>query len=53
MADISKIVLPSGDEYDIKDSVARQITLVAVYTSATQDLEIKFEAPSNVDNTEY
>ena len=35
MADIEKIVLPSGNEYDIKDAVARQMTLLAVYTSAT------------------
>lgn len=53
MADIEKIVLPSGDEYNIKDSAARQMTLLAIYTSATQDLELLFDSPSNVDNTEY
>lgn len=53
MADISKIKLPSGSEYDIKDEVARSITLSATYTAVTKDLELEFTTASSADNTEY
>lgn len=53
MADIEKIVLPSGNEYDIKDAVARQMTLIAVYTPATENLEIIFTTAASADDTEY
>ena len=53
MADIEKIVLPNGDEYNIKDAEARQATLLAVYTSATQDLQLLFDSPANADNIQY
>ena len=36
MADIAKIVLPSGDQYDIKDASARSnLAKIAVTTTAT------------------
>ena len=53
MASISQIKLPSGDTYDIKDEVARNVTLVATYTSNTKDLAIEFVTAASGDNTEY
>lgn len=53
MADISKVQLPSGNIYDIKDEVARQMTLEATYTPATQDLELTFVTAASADNQEF
>ena len=53
MADISKIELPDGTTYDIKDETARSIDLVATYTAATYDLEIGLDSAIDADNTEY
>lgn len=61
MPDISKITLPDGVTYDIKDTVARgggggayvPGTLVAVYTAATYDLELLIQAFDDADAEEY
>lgn len=54
MADITQIKLPSGDTYDIKDSVARSSTLTVSYTAATLDLELGFtNITEDVDNEEF
>lgn len=53
MADIAKIQLPSGTEYNIKDEVARQMTLDVTYTSATYDLEFSFTSAASVDSEEF
>ena len=54
MADVSQITLPSGDTYDIKDSVARASTLTVSYTAATLDLELGFATVTEVaDNEEF
>ena len=53
MANISKIELPNGTTYDIKDETARDLQLTATYTSATYDLELEVEAANSADNIEY
>jgi hypothetical protein len=53
MADISKIKLPDTTVFNIKDEVARQMTLEAEYTPATYDLELKFVTAASADNEEF
>ena len=55
MADgnISQITLPNGSIYDIEDTTARGMGLVATYTAATFDLELSFTTPTNADNEEF
>jgi hypothetical protein len=55
MADgnISQITLPNGSIYDIEDTTARGMDLVATYTAATFDLELSFSTPTNADNEEF
>lgn len=60
MADISQITMPDGTTYNIKDTVARQSgggggtgTLVAVYTAATYDLELRIDNANDADNQGY
>ena len=55
MADgtISQITLPNGSIYDIEDTTARGMDLVATYTAATFDLELEFTSASNADNEEF
>ena len=50
---ISKITLPSGSVYDIKDEVARNVNISATYTSNTKDLELTITSAASADNTEY
>lgn len=53
MAEIAKIKLPSGVEYEIKDETARAMTLEATYTSATHDLALSFVSAASADSNEY
>ncbi len=55
MADgnISQIVLPNGNIYDIKDETARAMDLTATYNSSTYDLEFSFGPIPNADNEEF
>lgn len=53
MADISQITLPSGNTFNIKDEVARSITLNATYTANTKNLELELVNAMSADNTEY
>lgn len=55
MADgnISQITLPNGSIYDIEDTTARGMDLVATYTAATFDLELSFSTPTSADNEEF
>ena len=53
MADVSQIKLPNNTVVDIKDEVARSITLSATYTALTKDLELEFTTAASADNTEY
>ena len=55
MADgnISQITLPNGNVYDIKDTTARGMDLVATYTAATFDLALSISAADNADNEEF
>ena len=50
---ISQIVLPNGTTYDIEDSTARGMDLVATYTAATFDLALNFEPASDSDDEEF
>lgn len=50
---ISQIVLPNGTTYDIEDSTARGMDLVATYTAATFDLALSFESASDSDDEEF
>ena len=54
MADISKITLPSGVTYIIKDEEARSQTLIATYTGGTtKNLALTFAPAGSVENEEY
>lgn len=53
MPDISKIELPDGNTYDIKDETARAVDLTATYTAATFDLALSLDSAIDADNTEY
>lgn len=54
MADISKIQLPNTTTIvNIKDEVARQMTLNAIYTDSTYDLELEFTTAASADNEEF
>ena len=53
MADVSKIQLPGGSEYNIKDEVARQMTLDVTYTAATYNLEFSFGSATTADDEEF
>lgn len=57
MADISKIQLPNQQEVNIKDAVARQMTLDVTYTPGTGntagDLAFSFVTAANADNEEF
>lgn len=53
MADISKIKLPDTTVVNIKDEVARQMTLNATYTASTYDLELEFNTAASADNEEF
>lgn len=50
---VSQIQLPNGSTYDIEDTTARGMDLVATYTAATFDLELSFSTPENADNEEF
>lgn len=50
---ISQIQLPNGTTYDIEDSTAREMDLVATYTAATFDLALSFESASDSDDEEF
>lgn len=53
MAEIAKIKLPSGVEYNIKDETARAMTLEATYTAATHNLALTFTNAASADDNEY
>jgi len=58
MANINKIQLPNGTQYDIEDAVARQMDLSAVFTetsvgSGVGDLELIFDTAGDADNEEF
>jgi len=58
MADISKIQLPSGTSYDIKDAVARQMDLIVTYTetstgSGVGDLALSFAVAEDGDDESF
>ena len=50
---ISQITLPNGTVYDIEDSTARGMDLVATYTAATFDLALSMETADTADNEEF
>lgn len=55
MADgnISQITLPNGSIYDIEDTTARGMDLVATYTAATFDLALSIGSAEDADNEEF
>lgn len=53
MSDISKITLPSGVTYNIKDIPARQQTVTGTYTSATKNLALDIVPAESVEEEEY
>lgn len=53
MADVSKIQLPSGSEYNIKDEVARTQIITSIYTSETKNLRLGLSSAINVENEEF
>lgn len=53
MADISKITLPSGVTYEIKDEEARTQIITSIYTSSTKDLRLGLSSAINVENEEF
>ena len=53
MAEISKIQLPNGNIYDLKDEVARAMDLVVTYTAATYDLAITIDSAETADDEEF
>ena len=59
MADgvISQIQLPSGSTYEVKDVVARAMTLDVTYTPGANntpgDLAFSFTTAANADNEEF
>lgn len=53
MADISKVELPNGAEYNIKDEVARAMTLEATYTAGTKNLTLTFSTAASIDSEEF
>ena len=53
MSDISKIQLPSGETYEIKDEEARSQTVIAVYTSSTKDLQLGISSVLSIDDEEF
>ena len=50
MADISKIQLPDGNIYDIKDA---NVDIDSTYDSSTHTVTLVVGSLSNADNTEY
>lgn len=50
---ISQITLPNGTVYDIEDTTARGMDLVATYTAATFDLALSVDAAEDSDNEEF
>lgn len=54
---ISQIQLPSGSTYEVKDVVARTMTLDVTYTPGTNntpgDLAFNFTTAANADNEEF
>ena len=55
MADgnISQITLPNGSIYDIEDTTARGMDLIATYTAATFDLALSLDSAETADNEEF
>lgn len=55
MADgnISQITLPNGSIYDIEDTTARGMDLIATYTAATFDLALSINSATDADNEEF
>ena len=56
MADISKITLPSGSEYNIKDAVAREVLSGAIKIKGTTTTELTDESTTNpiqIDGNNY
>ena len=51
--EISQIKLPDNSIYDIKDTTARGMDLVATYTASTFDLALSISAADNADNEEF
>lgn len=50
---ISKIQLPDGRVYDVEDSTARGIDLVATYTAADFDLALDIDSAADADDEEF
>lgn len=50
---ISQITLPNGTVYDIEDSTARGMDLVATYTAATFDLALNIDSAADADDEEF
>ena len=54
---ITQVQLPNGTEYDIADSVARQMTLDVTYTPGANntpgDLAFSFITAASADNEEF
>lgn len=54
---ISQIQLPSGNTYEVKDTVARTMTLDVTYTPGANntpgDLAFSFTTAANGDNEEF
>ena len=50
MADISKIQLPNGTTYDIKDA---NVGIDSTYNSTTKTVTLTVGSLSDADNTEY
>ena len=53
MADITKIQLPSGNTYTIKDETARSLDITATYTAATYDLALDVTPAPDADSEEF
>ena len=50
---ISKVQLPNGNIYDIKDAEARQIDISATYDSTNYELTLDINTPALADNEEF
>lgn len=53
MAEISKIQLPTGEVYDIKDEVTRTQVITSIYTAETKNLLLGLSSAINVENEEF